>query len=399
MARIRTVKPEFWEDELLGVLPRDARLLFIATFNLADDEGILRWTPAYIKASVFMYDDDLGISQIGKLMHVLADAGLVFPFISGVAKQQLALVVNFRKHQRINRPQASKLPAPPLQNPFVREMYARRDGWTCRLCGGPIPQRPGRNALHNLAIDRVRRRGTDHPSNVAAVHQVCGQSRFEGDDEEFVPPAALADLSDSLNESVNGAVNAPASMSVAESREHPSKTPESYTQGDILSLNSSLNDSLTNSPPEGKGREQGREGNLPARARANSNLPAQVADDDKALADRMTDEWRAAYGNRNVQPRWHIRRTISDALTNGVDPDELRDALKRLGDTSAPVTPGALQFAYSQLRKERGDNVLHLDPSTADQRAAQGQAWSAFFREQERRELQTQHHDDPQETA
>ncbi len=35
MPRIRTVKPEFWEDELLGVMPRDARLLFIATFNMA----------------------------------------------------------------------------------------------------------------------------------------------------------------------------------------------------------------------------------------------------------------------------------------------------------------------------------------------------------------------------
>ena len=61
MPRIRTVKPEFWEDELLGVMPRDARLLFIATFNMADDEGILRWTPAYIKAQAFMYDDDLTI--------------------------------------------------------------------------------------------------------------------------------------------------------------------------------------------------------------------------------------------------------------------------------------------------------------------------------------------------
>jgi hypothetical protein len=64
MPRIRTVKPEFWEDELLGVMPRDARLLFIATFNMADDEGILRWTPAYIKAQAFMYDDDLTIGDV-----------------------------------------------------------------------------------------------------------------------------------------------------------------------------------------------------------------------------------------------------------------------------------------------------------------------------------------------
>jgi hypothetical protein len=54
MARIRTIKPEFWEDDVIGSLSRDARLLFIATLNLADDEGLLRWSAAYLKASAFM---------------------------------------------------------------------------------------------------------------------------------------------------------------------------------------------------------------------------------------------------------------------------------------------------------------------------------------------------------
>ncbi|MGW6225231.1 hypothetical protein ACWF8U_35825 [Streptomyces olivaceus] len=141
MPRIRTVKPEFWEDELLGVVSRDARLLFIATFNMADDEGILRWTPAYIKAQAFMYDDDLTLKDVDQLMRCLTDTGLVFPYVGGVAKQQMAVVVNFRKHQRINRPQKSKLPPPSTGAWQVREMYARRDGWTCQLCGGEIPRR------------------------------------------------------------------------------------------------------------------------------------------------------------------------------------------------------------------------------------------------------------------
>jgi hypothetical protein len=42
MSRIRTIKPEFWEDEGNGRLSALARLLFIATFNMADDEGRLR---------------------------------------------------------------------------------------------------------------------------------------------------------------------------------------------------------------------------------------------------------------------------------------------------------------------------------------------------------------------
>ncbi|MEV5854702.1 HNH endonuclease [Streptomyces anulatus] len=262
MPRIRTVKPEFWEDELLGVMPRDARLLFIATFNMADDEGILRWTPAYIKAQAFMYDDDLTIGDVGNLMQCLADTGLVFPYIGGVARQQMALVVNFRKHQRINRPQKSKLLPPSLGNYQVRAMYARRDGWTCQLCGGGIPQLPVVNDSHNLSIDHIRpvaAGGSDHPSNLRAAHQACNKSRRDTpDSEEFIPPRSLAGLESSLNDSVNRSVNS----SVNESHAGVNFEPSTPTDGDFSSLNHSLT--------EGKGKEGNRE-------RKKDTFPAEVA--------------------------------------------------------------------------------------------------------------------------
>ena len=34
MPRIRTIKPEFWEDDVIGRLSRDDRLLFIATWTM-----------------------------------------------------------------------------------------------------------------------------------------------------------------------------------------------------------------------------------------------------------------------------------------------------------------------------------------------------------------------------
>ena len=45
MARIRTIKLEFWEDEKLAKLPVHARLLFIGTWNFADDNGALLANP------------------------------------------------------------------------------------------------------------------------------------------------------------------------------------------------------------------------------------------------------------------------------------------------------------------------------------------------------------------
>jgi hypothetical protein len=383
MPRIRTVKPEFWEDELLGVMPRDARLLFIATFNMADDEGILRWTPAYIKAQAFMYDDDLSIGDVGKLMQCLTDTGLVFPYIGGAARQQMALVVNFRKHQRINRPQKGKLPPPSTGAWQVREMYARRDGWMCQLCGSEIPRRIVSVDAHNLAIDYVRpvsAGGTDHPSNVRAAHQACARSRRGGPDgEEFIPPAELAGIEDSLNESVNRSVN----DSVNESHAPSNLETQTSTDGEISSLNHSLT--------EGKGREgKGREGDTPLPPSRSSGSPAVEQTGERAIEDRMAGAFLEQYARGNAYNKRQVRRVIADTLANGTDPDELWSALERIGGLSKPVSPGTLQFAFSELRR-KPDNVVDIRPSTADERVATGQALAAMFREQEQRELEAGH--------
>jgi 5-methylcytosine-specific restriction endonuclease McrA len=369
MPRIRTVKPEFWEDELLGVMPRDARLLFIATFNMADDEGILRWTPAYIKAQAFMYDDDLTIGDVGKLMQCLTDTGLVFPYIGGVARQQMAVVVNFRKHQRINRPQNSKLPPPSLQNYEVRRMYARRDGWTCQLCGGGIPRLPVSNDSHNLSIDHIRPQsagGTDHPSNIRATHQACNKGRRDAPDgAEFIPPRSLAgleaSLSDALNRSGIGSVN----HSVNESHAQSNSGFDSDTDSEIYSLNHSLT--------EGKGREGNREGRgTPPTPRQSSDSPAVAQTGERAIEDRMTDAFLERYKAGNAYSQRQVRKVIADALANGSDADELWRALERLGGLSKPISNGTLQFAFSEIRNQ-ANNVVRISGtgSRADSHTAE----------------------------
>ncbi|MEV0556294.1 HNH endonuclease signature motif containing protein [Streptomyces sp. NPDC050597] len=355
MPRIRTVKPEFWEDELLGVMPRDARLLFIATFNMADDEGILRWTPAYIKAQAFMYDDDLGPKEVDQLMRCLTDTGLVFPFIGGVAKQQMAMVVNFRKHQRINRPQKSKLPPPSTNAWQVREMYARRDGWICQLCGGEIPRRLVANDDHNLMADHIRpvaAGGTDHPSNVRAAHRVCGLSRRGGSDDEegFIPPAGLAGIEDSLNDSLNRSVN----ESVNDSHAPSNSPPRTDTNGEFSSMNHSLT--------EGKGKEGNREGKgNPPTPRQSSGSPAVAQTGERAIEDRMTDAFLERFARGNSYKRRQVRTVIADALANDTDSSELWRAIERLGETSKPVTANTLQFAFSDIRKNtQHNNVIAL---------------------------------------
>ena len=109
MARIRTVKPEFFQHEELGALPFAARLLAIGLMQLADGHGRLRWIPKQIEAHVFPWDDvDLEALAVG-----LESAGILLRYQVGA--RRFACFPNFRKHQRITGKElelASKHPSP-----------------------------------------------------------------------------------------------------------------------------------------------------------------------------------------------------------------------------------------------------------------------------------------------
>jgi hypothetical protein len=106
MARNRMIKPEFWEDEKVGQLSPMARLLFIAALNFADDEGFIRWNEDYISASVFPYDK-LSTTKTKRLMKELENLQIVEVFETKF-HFFIAKIVNFKKHQKISKPQASK---------------------------------------------------------------------------------------------------------------------------------------------------------------------------------------------------------------------------------------------------------------------------------------------------
>jgi hypothetical protein len=108
MARIRSIKPDFWDDEKIGQISRDARLLFIGLWNHADDEGRMRANSRYVKSKVFPYDDDVQVD--GLLAEIACLRMIVLYTVDG---QDYLWISNFRKHQRIDRPQPSTLPPPP----------------------------------------------------------------------------------------------------------------------------------------------------------------------------------------------------------------------------------------------------------------------------------------------
>jgi hypothetical protein len=115
MARIRSIKPEYWDDRKLAKrTSRDARLLYIALWNLADERGRLNGDPVWIKGQVFSYDDDLDVPAVTKLLDELAacDVGAVVPY--EVDGDPYLYLPKLAKHQRLDRTVPSRLPEPPV---------------------------------------------------------------------------------------------------------------------------------------------------------------------------------------------------------------------------------------------------------------------------------------------
>lgn len=94
MARIRTVKPEFWTDLKVVTLSPFARLLFMGMWNFADDCGHIEDEPLQLKLQILPND---AVDASG-LVEELMDVGLV-KRLTGCLE-----IVNFNRHQRIDHP-------------------------------------------------------------------------------------------------------------------------------------------------------------------------------------------------------------------------------------------------------------------------------------------------------
>ena len=118
MARIRTIKPEFFTSEDIVALGPWARLLYVALWCEADREGRMLWKPRTFKMRYFPADD----IDVQGLCAELTSAGLVVLYGDG-----LAYIPSFSRHQHVNpRESKSELPdPPPVDNSRVIHASAR----------------------------------------------------------------------------------------------------------------------------------------------------------------------------------------------------------------------------------------------------------------------------------
>lgn len=166
MARIRTIKPEFFTSDDICALSPCARLLYIGLWCEADREGRMEWKPRSFKRR-YLPDDDVDIDT---LCTEIVGRGLVVQYGKG-----LAYIPEFLKHQHINpRETVSSLPEPDA--PSTR---APR-----------VSNATGRDSDVQGGRERKGKEGKEEDASTRPTHAITFKSWLESipEGEHAIPP-------------------------------------------------------------------------------------------------------------------------------------------------------------------------------------------------------------------
>lgn len=109
MARIRSIKPEFFTSDQLVECSTNARLLFVGLWVFADDCGRHALNAKKLKMEVFP-GDNFTESDINDMICQLWSVDLITVYVC--CEGELCIAVTGWHHQKIDRPQPPKFPDP-----------------------------------------------------------------------------------------------------------------------------------------------------------------------------------------------------------------------------------------------------------------------------------------------
>lgn len=107
MARIRTLKPEYWTDEKMSLLDPLTRLVFLGLVSMADDAGRLIDNVKLLDGMLFPNTDDSSrdsldtLARISRITRYVTSSG-----------QSVIQIVNWSKHQKVDHQSKFVLPGP-----------------------------------------------------------------------------------------------------------------------------------------------------------------------------------------------------------------------------------------------------------------------------------------------
>lgn len=111
MARIRTIKPEFFTSEKIAMLTDPAKVTFIGLWTEADDYGVLPDNAKILKGHLWPLDDTKTAVDLSLHVQEMIDLNLVRRFEAD--GNRWLHITGFADNQTINRPSKKRNPSPP----------------------------------------------------------------------------------------------------------------------------------------------------------------------------------------------------------------------------------------------------------------------------------------------
>jgi 5-methylcytosine-specific restriction endonuclease McrA len=207
MARIRTIKPEFWTDEKVVSIPFEARLLFIGLWNFCDDAGALPDSPERIRMQVFPSDPEV---RVANLLDLLLTIGLLDRWVCEADSSYVLTIRNWDRHQKIDNPSKKawtregyrRLAITSEQRRAVAIKYGCEPGdsveASCFYCGelgfvhwwdGPRSRPTKWITLEDLEFDHfqpVSAGGSNDGSNIVLACRACNRGKKDRPAEEWL---------------------------------------------------------------------------------------------------------------------------------------------------------------------------------------------------------------------
>jgi hypothetical protein len=112
MARIRSIKPDFWKSESIARLSMQTRLTFIALWNYVDDNGVGRDNVRLITAEIYPLEEDprATLAHVARSLDELARHGRVTRYTHD--EKPYIHVTGWSEHQKIDKPNKKRYPLP-----------------------------------------------------------------------------------------------------------------------------------------------------------------------------------------------------------------------------------------------------------------------------------------------
>ena len=182
MARTRSIKPGFFDNEILGDLPALTRLLFIGLWCIADREGRLEDRPKRIKKALLGYDD-VSTNDVSEMLQELHNGGFVVRY--AIQGEDFIQIVNFTKHQNPHvKEKGSEIPPPPEEPTYRRygEDYEDSDDDDeHRTSTGQVSDKHHANTIQAppITVNRLPSTGNLPPGTVEAREETCATAETE----------------------------------------------------------------------------------------------------------------------------------------------------------------------------------------------------------------------------